>query len=246
VARPVLAEHTNRFMPFLWTLFFFILINNLLGLLPIEPVTGAVARALFGETDSHGYARHGIGGTATGNIYVTGALAAVSFVVTQAAGIRANGAANYFKHFLAGAPWYMAPIMVPVEIIGLFVKPFALAIRLFANMVAGHVLLAVLIGFVGLAYAKLNLIGTVGVGIVSVIGATAIMCLEVFVAFLQAYLFTFLTALFIGQLVVHEHDDHADHAHADHGAGDMSLGGGDVVDHKLPDGPRQAASHMAG
>jgi F-type H+-transporting ATPase subunit a len=137
--------------------------------------------------------------------------------------------------------------MIIVEVIGMFVKPFALAIRLFANMVAGHVLLAVLIGFVGLAYANLGPVGGTVVGIVSVVGATAIMCLEVFVAFLQAYLFTFLTALFIGQLVVHEHDDHHDeHDHAHHGKDDMSLGGGDMIDHKVPAPERHAAAQLAG
>ena len=105
IARPVLAESTNKFIPYLWTLFFFILINNLLGLLPISTVTGQI----FGG--------HGIGGTATGNIYVTGALAAISFVVTQVSGIRANGLVNYLKHFTGGAPIYMAPILIPVEII---------------------------------------------------------------------------------------------------------------------------------
>lgn len=251
IARPVLAEHTFRFLPLLWTLFFFILINNLLGLLPIEPITGALARAMFGDTDAAGHARHGIGGTATGNVYVTAALALVSFVVTQAAGIRANGLKNYLKHFLAGAPIYMAPVMVIVEVIGLFVKPFALAVRLFANMVAGHVLLAVLIGFVGLAYARLGAGGAAGVGLVVVIGATAIMCLELFVAFLQAYLFTFLTALFIGQLVVHEHEAHDGHGHdvhghAGHGKDDVSLGAGDMVDHSVPAPERHAAAQLAG
>jgi F-type H+-transporting ATPase subunit a len=246
VARPVLAEKADRFMPLLWTMFFFILINNLLGLLPIEPITGGIARTLFGDYDSHGHPRHGIGGTATGNIYVTAALALVSFVVTQASGIRANGLANYLKHFTAGAPLYMAPILVPVEIIGLFVKPFALAIRLFANMVAGHVLLAVLIGFVGLAYVKVGAGGATGVGVIVVAGATAIMCLELFVAFLQAYLFTFLTALFIGQLIVHEHEDHDEHEHVHHGKDDISLGAGDMIGHNLPDAPRQAGAHMAG
>jgi F-type H+-transporting ATPase subunit a len=229
LARPVLAENTDRFMGYLWTLFFFILFNNLLGLLPLDVVTGGI-----------------IGGSATGNIYVTGALAIISFIVIQIAGIRSNGLVNYLKHFTGGAPIYMAPILIPVEIIGIFVKPFALMIRLFANMVAGHVLLAVLIGFVGLAYVKLGTGGAVGVGIVSIAGATAIMCLEVFVAFLQAYLFTFLTALFIGQLVVHEHDEHDEHAHAHHGRDDMSLGAGDMIDHSLPDDMRQAGAHMAG
>jgi F-type H+-transporting ATPase subunit a len=229
VARPVLAENTDRFMPFLWTLFFFILFNNLLGLIPIEAITGYVLP-------------HGIGGTATGNIYVTGALAAISFVVTQAAGIRANGFGNYAKHFLGGAPAYMAPIMIPVEIIGLFVKPFALAIRLFANMCAGHILLAVLIGFPAAAGKALGGGGLAGVGIVSIIGATAIMVLEVFVAFLQAYLFTFLTSMFIGQLVVHDHEhgEHDEHAHTHHGKEDMALGAGDMTDHSLPENVRHA------
>jgi F-type H+-transporting ATPase subunit a len=229
VARPVLAEATNKYTPFLWTLFFFILFNNLVGLLPIETITGLVLP-------------HGIGGTATGNVYVTGALALVSFVVTQVSGVRANGVKGYLKHFLAGAPIYMAPIMVLVEIIGTFVKPFALMIRLFANMVAGHVLLAVLIGFVALAYAKLGVGGAVGIGLVSVLGATAIMCLELFVAFLQAYLFTFLTALFIGQLVIHDeaHGEHDESEHAHHGSGDMALGGGDMTDHSLPEEIRHA------
>lgn len=245
LARPVLAEHTDRFLPLVWTMFFFVLINNLLGLLPIETLTGPLVRGMFGDTDAHGHPRHGIGGTATGNIYVTGALALVSFVVTQAAGIRANGLKNYLKHFTAGAPLYVAPILVPVEIMGMFVKPFALAIRLFANMVAGHVLLAVLISFVAAAYS-FGAGAMVGIGVVAVLGATAVMCLELFVAFLQAYLFTFLTALFIGQLVVHEHGDHDDHAHAHHGKDDMSLGAGDMVDHAVPDGQRHAAAQLAG
>lgn len=219
VARPVLAENTDKYTPFLWTLFFFILFNNLLGLLPLETITG-----LHGAVDGW----HGIGGSATGNICVTAALAAISFVVTQVSGIRANGLKNYLKHFLGGAPWFMFFIMIPVEIAGMFVKPFALAVRLFANMVAGHILLAVLIGFVAAAY-KLGTGAMVGIGIASVVGATAIMCLELFVAFLQAYLFTFLTALFIGQLIVHEHGEHDEHAHAHHGKDDMSLGGGDMV-----------------
>jgi F-type H+-transporting ATPase subunit a len=184
----------------------------------------------------------GIGGTATGNVYVTGALALITFGVTQVSGIRANGLTGYLKHFLAGAPIYMAPIMVIVEIIGTLVKPFALMIRLFANMVAGHVLLAVLIGFVALAYTTLGVIGALGIGLVAVIGSTAIMCLELFVAFLQAYLFTFLTALFIGQLVILDeaHGEHDDSEHAHHGRGDMALGGGDMTDHSLPEEIRHA------
>jgi F-type H+-transporting ATPase subunit a len=233
IARPVLAEHTDRFIPFLWTLFFFVLFNNLLGMLPLDVLTGT-------------FMHHGIGGTATANLYVTGALALVSFIVIQVSGIRANGVKNYLKHFLGGAPVYMAPIMLIVEFIGMLVKPFALAIRLFANMSAGHILLAVLISFVALAWRQLGPAGGIGIGIVSVLGATAIMLLELFVAFLQAYLFTFLTALFISQLVVHEHEEHHEHEHARHDEKHEAVGAGDLADHGLPADARQAGTHMAG
>ena len=240
VAKPVLGDETDRFMPFLWTAFFFILFNNLLGLLPLEPITGPIVRGITG--DPH---RHAIYGTATGNIYVTGTLALISWLVIQVAGIRANGFGNYAKHFLGGAPWYMAPVMIPVEIMGMFVKPVALAIRLFANMAAGHILVAVIISFAGTAAA----IGTgalIGIGIPVVLGATAIMVLETFVAFLQAYIFTFLTALFIGQLVVHEHEHEHGEGHSHQDEAHEHVGGGDLTDmHKLPQDARAAGAGAA-
>lgn len=240
VTRPVLGDETDRFMPFLWTLFFFILINNLLGLLPLEPITGPIVRRLGGNPEAHA-----IYGTATANIWVTGTLAFIAWVVIQISGIRANGFINYAKHFTGGAPLYMAPIMVPVEILGMIVKPCALAIRLFANMTAGHILVAVIIGFTGMATA-LGAAALVGIGIPVVLGATAIMILETFVAFLQAYIFTFLTTLFISQLVVHEHE-HRPGEGGEHEEGHEAIGGGDLTDfEKLPDKARQAGTHMAG
>lgn len=237
VAKPVLGDETDRFMPFLWTLFFFILFNNLLGLLPLEPITAPIAHSLG--------LHHAVYGTATANLWVTGTLAFVSWIVIQVSGIRANGLGTYCKHFLGGAPIYMAPIMIPVEILGMIVKPCALAIRLFANMTAGHILVAVIIGFVGGA-AALGTGALVGIGFVSVLGATAIMILETFVAFLQAYIFTFLTSLFIGQLVVHEHEHHTDEG-GHHDEAHESAGSGDLTDYaKLPDSARQAGTHMAG
>jgi F-type H+-transporting ATPase subunit a len=101
---------------------------------------------------------------------------------------------------------------VPVEIIGLVAKTFALAVRLFANMVAGHTLLAVLMTFIFSAAASLGASGGLAIAVPVVLGSVAIMLLEVFVAFLQAFIFTFLTALFIGMSVVFHHDD--DHAGA--------------------------------
>lgn len=242
VAKPVLADETDRFMPFLWTLFFFILFNNLLGLLPLEPITGPIVRAITGDPHAHA-----IYGTATANIWVTGTLALVAFIVIQISGIRANGLGTYLKHFTGGAPWYMAPVMVPVEIMGMFVKPVALAIRLMANMTAGHILLAVLV-ILASGVAQSGAVGLfAGVSIAVVLGSVAIMVLELFVAFLQAYIFTFLTALFIGQLVVHEHDEHHADEGGHHDEAHESIGSGDLTDHaRLPDAARHAGTHMAG
>ncbi len=201
VAKPVLGDETDRFVPLLWTMFFFILINNLLGLLPFDALQNLIFVEGLGATNFHP-----IYGTSTSNFYVTGTLALVVFVVVQFNGIKANGIGGWMHHFLGGAPWWLFPVMVPVEILGMLIKPFALAVRLAANMTAGHLLLAVLISFVPMAWTVDYRLG-LGVGVVSVLASTAIMVLELFVACLQAYLFTFLTALFISQLIIHHHDD---------------------------------------
>ena len=206
VVKPILGDKTDRYIQYLWTLFFFILFCNLLGLLPIDLLTGKVLGL--------GYHSHGIFGTATSNFWVTATLALISFVVVQYSGIRANGFGGWMKHFLGGAPAYLAPVMIPVEILGMLVKPFSLAVRLAANMTAGHILLAVIISFVAMATAAMGAIGGGAVGIVSVAAAVGIMVLELFVAVLQAYLFVFLTTLFIGQMITH-HDQH-EHGHDEH------------------------------
>ena len=179
VILPNVGHHGEGFVPYLLTVFFFILTMNLLGLLPW-------------------------GATATGNIAVTGALALMSFITIEVAGMRALGAKGYLStifYLPPGLPTVLKPVMLiimtPVEIIGKLSKPFALAVRLFANMTAGHVLVLALIGltFLFQSYA---------VGVVSAVMATAIMLLELFVAFLQAYVFALLSAVFIG-LMQHEH-----------------------------------------
>lgn len=190
VAEPALHEHTDRFVKFLWTVFFFVLIVNLLGLLPIA----SISTALFG---TH------LGGTATANIWVTGTLAVMTLCMMVVNGLRLGGM-HYLAHFNPG-PWWLFPLLVPLEIVGLFAKAFALAVRLFANMLAGHVLLGVLIGFILSAGAAMGWMGGLGVAVPVIAGAVAITLLEIFVAFLQAYIFTFLTALFIGQSVVFHH-----------------------------------------
>lgn len=195
VAQPNLQEHTDRFIKYVWSIFFFVLACNLLGLLPIAAIT-----PLFG---AH------IGGTATGNIWVTATLALLTFVLMVFNGLRLGGM-HYLAHFCPGPLW-LAPILVPVEIAGLIAKIFALTVRLFANMLAGHILLAVLLGFILSAGQSSPAMGF-GIAIPAVAGSVAITLLEIFVAFLQAFIFTFLTCLFIGQSVVFHHgDEHGEH-----------------------------------
>jgi F-type H+-transporting ATPase subunit a len=198
VAEPALGDQTDRFIKYIWSVFFFLLTVNILGLLPIPVISN-----LFG---TH------IGGTASGNIWMTATLAICTMVMMVVNGIRLGGKA-YLAHFCPGPIW-MAPLLVPVEIIGLVAKIFALAVRLFANMIAGHILLAVLLSFIMSAGAISAWLG-LGIGAIVVAGSVAITMLELFVAFLQAFIFTFLTTLFIAMSVVLHHDDH----HEEHGHG---------------------------
>ena len=163
-----------RYMPFLLTVFFFILINNLMGLVPFPPPFGA---------------------NVTGNIAVTFVLAGFSFIITQFSGNR-----NYWRHIFAtpGVPVWLLPIMILVEIIGVFSKPFALMIRLFANILAGHIIVLSLV-------CLIFIFKSLGLAPVSVLFVIFMDCLEVLVAFLQAYVFTLLSALFISLAVVEEH-----------------------------------------
>ena len=199
VAQPVLLEHTDRFIKYIWSVFFFVLTVNILGLLPIPVVS-----KLFG---TH------LGGAATGNIWTTATLALVTMIMMVVNGLRLGGK-SYLAHFCPGPLW-LAPLLVPVEIIGLIAKIFALAVRLFANMIAGHILLAVLLSFI-LAAGTISTGLGLGVGALVVAGSVAINFLELFVAFLQAFIFTFLTTLFIGMSIVFHHDDHAGHQPAAH------------------------------
>ena len=203
VARPLLHEHTDRFIPYIWTAFFYILIVNLLGLLPLEPLTRPLVQMVY--PDAH----HGFGGSATGNIWVTGTLAGLTLIMMVFNGLRLNGMA-YIKHFFQGPP-LIAPMIAGLEVIGVVAKCFALTVRLFANMVAGHVLLAVLMSFISLSVV-LGTVPATGISIVVVLVSIAFNLLEIFVAFLQAYIFAFLTTLFIAQSVVihHDHDESHD------------------------------------
>lgn len=204
VARPILHDYTDRFIPYIWSAFFYVLTLNLLGLLPLEPLTRGITKGLFG-------AHHGFGGSATGNIWVTGTLAMTTLAMVVVNGLRLGGM-QFISHFCPG-PLLLAPLLVPVEIIGLGAKIFALAIRLFANMVAGHVLLAVMGSFIAISYHAFGAVGATGVGIVVTLTSVLFNMLELFVAFLQAFIFTFLTTLFIGQAIVFHHNGDAEGAH---------------------------------
>jgi F-type H+-transporting ATPase subunit a len=185
------AKDADRILPYLLTAFFFILFLNLFGLLPFAA-------------------------TATANLSVTVCMALLTFLITQYAAIRTMGVGGFLKHLTGGVPVSLAwlwPIMIPVEILGLFTKPFALTVRLFANMAAGHF---VILALIGLIFA----LQTPWVALGSVPMALGIFMLELFVAFVQAYIFTMLSALFIGAAFAHHGDDHGD----DHGHGDEAHG----------------------
>jgi F-type H+-transporting ATPase subunit a len=215
--RPLLGDRTDAFMPFLWTIFFFILFNNLLGLVPFTDASHLIDHFAGGHIVS-GL----LGATATQNLFVTAGLSLIAALVINFAGIKSLGLGGYLKHLTAGTPFYLWPLMVPIEIMGTLIKPVALALRLFANMTAGHILVAVLFSF---AVSGINVLSQAtpggillggGVTLVSAASAVAIYFLELFVAFLQAFVFTFLSAVFISQLAHHdhEHDDAHGHEHA--------------------------------
>ena len=172
VVLPNVGPHGERYVPFVLSLFFFILFANLLGLIPY-------------------------GSTATGNISVTATLAILSFVMVEIAGMRALGK-SYVKtivYWPSDQPLIMkamlTPILTPIELASKFTKPFALAVRLFANMTAGHI---VVLALLGLIFS----FGSWFIAPAPFLGALAIMLLEIFIAFLQAFVFALLTSVFIG------------------------------------------------
>jgi len=169
-----------KYLPYLLTNFFFILVMNLLGLFPY-------------------------GASATGNVSVTAGLAIIAFLMIQISAIRAQGFGHYLAHLTGGVHWALWPIMIPIEVLGLFTKPFALCIRLFANMTGGHIVILALIGLI-------FVFKTIAVAPISVAFALGIYMLELFVAFLQAYIFTMLTSLFMG-LGMQTESHSSDHGH---------------------------------
>ena len=175
VAIPNLGKHKyEKYMPYLLTVFFFILINNLMGLVPFPPPFGA---------------------NVTGNIAITFVLAFSTFLIIQFSGNK-----SYWKHVFAtpGVPLWLLPVMIPVEIIGIVAKPFALMIRLFANITAGHIIVLSLI-------CLIFIFDSIALAPVSVVFVIFMDSIELLVAFLQAYIFTLLSAVFISLAIPEEH-----------------------------------------
>ncbi len=185
VIKPCLGPEYRRFAPYLLTAFFFIFFNNLLGLIPLVPG----------------------GANVTGNISITLVLALFTFVITNCFGNR-----EYWKEiFWPDVPLWLkvpVPIMPFIELLGIFTKPFALMIRLFANMLAGHIVILVLVSLIFVFSAMIGPAVAAGVSVVSVVFSIFMMLLDVLVSFIQAYVFTMLSSVFIGMGRVQHHSSH--------------------------------------
>ncbi len=185
VAKPHLGHDADKFVPFLWTMFLFILMCNLLGMIPFL-------------------------GSPTVDISVTAALAIVAFCVIHGGAMAKLGVGGYLKSYVPhmelpfGMGYGVIPLIIVIEAIGNCIKAFVLAVRLFANMFAGHVVLAVILSFVVMAKDAPDYIFW-PVTVSSVLGVVALSLLELFVAFLQAFVFVFLTAIFLGMQLHPEH-----------------------------------------
>ncbi|MBA2584080.1 MAG: F0F1 ATP synthase subunit A [Bacteroidetes bacterium] len=179
VAKPSIGAGYQKFMPFLLSIFFFILVNNLMGLIPIFP----------------------FGANVTGNIAVTLVLAAFTFIVTL---FSANK--HYWIHIVKtpGVPLWLLPIMIPIEILGVLSKPVVLMLRLFANITAGHIIILAFFSLIFI-FGSISPASGYGVSVMSVIFIVFMNFLELLVAFLQAYVFTLLSALYFGMAVFEEH-----------------------------------------
>ena len=184
IAEKSIGHDGRKFTPLLCSFFFFILVAALLGLVPF-PIL-----------------RHGQWGalavTSTGNIAVTAALAAISLVAQQYAGISRNGLWGHLKGLVPpGLPFWLLPVMILIETLGILTKPFTLMVRLFANMLAGHMVITVLLLLIPMLAGVSTVMG-IGIIPVSLVLGLFILLLELLVAFVQAYIFTMLTAIFIG------------------------------------------------
>ncbi|MFM7218104.1 MAG: F0F1 ATP synthase subunit A [Bacteroidota bacterium] len=185
IAKPSIGPKYMKYMPFLLTVFFFIWINNLLGLVPIIPG----------------------GANVTGNIAVTMTLALMTFIITTVSANR-----NYWQHIFAmpGVPVGVLVLLTPIEILGVFLRPLVLMIRLFANITAGHIIALSFFSLIFI-FGQMSTGAGLGVSVFSVAFVVFMSLLELLVAFLQAFVFTLLSAIYFGSAVEEHHGDHDHH-----------------------------------
>ena len=187
MTRQFMGRHGDKYVPLIASFFVYIATANLLGLVPFFDFIGEG------------------GNTATGNLGITGALAICSFACYHAMGIREQGGfSTYFKNLFPHVPVFVLPIIIVVELAAHVIKPCALAIRLFANMLAGHTLVASILGFT-YAFTKDFLVPGAMISVASVLGVTVLTFLELLVALIQAFVFCFLTTVFLSMAVHPEH-----------------------------------------
>ena len=208
VVQPSVGEKwTMTWTPLLLTLFAFILTANAIGMVPIFEVLGLLNHTVLhlGEESFLGRLLHG-GATATANFNVTAALAVVSFFAIIVAGSKAHGAVQHWKNLVPhGVSPFLAVALIPIEVLGMLVRPFALTMRLAANMTGGHIAILAILSFVFIFAEMAGSLVGMGIGLVfSVPLAVGISALEIIVILVQAYVFTLLTAVFIG-MAIHAH-----------------------------------------
>jgi F-type H+-transporting ATPase subunit a len=208
VVRPSVGDKwTMTWTPLLLTLFAFILTANAIGMIPVFEVLGLLNHWVLHASDESFLGRllHG-GATATSNFNVTAALAVVSFFAIIVAGSKAHGAVQHWKNLVPhGVSPFLAVALIPIEILGMLVRPFALTMRLAANMTGGHIAILAILSFVFIFAEMAGQFVGMGIGLVfSVPLAVAISALEIIVILVQAYVFTLLTAVFIG-MAIHAH-----------------------------------------
>ena len=208
VVRPSVGDTwVKTWLPLLLTLFLFILTANMIGLVPVFETLGLLDRWVVHSAPDSFLARllHG-GSTATSNFNVTAALAVISFFAIIVAGSRAHGAVQHWKNLVPhGVSPVLAVALIPIEVLGMLVRPFALTMRLAANMTGGHIAILAILSFVFIFTEMAGQLVGMGIGVAfSVPLAVAISALEIIVVLVQAYVFTLLTAVFIG-MAIHTH-----------------------------------------
>lgn len=200
-------KYLNTWTPLILTFFFFIFSANVIGLFPIFDVIGAINRFVFGgSVQDHSFVNSLLHGstTPTGNYNVTAGLATITFFAIILAGSKAHGFLKHWKNLVpSGLAWPIYIILIPIELIGMLVRPFALTMRLAANMTGGHIAILAIVSFVFIFTGLFNsAIAGIGVGVfVSVPLAVGISALEIIIIIVQAYVFTMLTAVFIGMAI---------------------------------------------